>query len=71
MYYLINELRENKNGLFDSDDNDDAQYSPDEREPEIKNIEQPTDVCALVKTVHVSLPVLAPVVETKSRDCSS
>ena len=63
-------MSDNKNGLFDSDDEDDVQYNPDEGEPE-ENLELPPDFNFLVKTAHVSLPAPAPIVETKSKDCSS
>ena len=66
----MNELSDNKNVLFDSDDEHDVQYNPDGGEPE-ENLELPADVNVLVKTAHVSLPVPAPIVETKSKDCSS
>ena len=36
-------MSDNKNGLFDSNDEDDVQYNPDEVEPE-KKLEQPADV---------------------------
>ena len=63
-------MSDNKNGLFDSYDEDDVQYNPDEGEPE-ENLEQPANVNVLVKTVNVYWPVPAPVVETKSKDYSS
>ena len=61
-------MSNNINELFDLDNEDDVQYNPDEGEPE-KNLEQPADVNVLGKTAHVSLPVPALVVETKSKDC--
>ena len=63
-------MSNNKNGLFDSDDEDGVQYNQDEGEPE-ENLELPADVHVVVKTTHVSSPIPAPVVETKSKDCSS
>ena len=67
---LINELSYNKNGLFYSDDEGDVKNNPDKEEPE-KILEQPANVNVLVKTAHVSIPVSAPEVETKSKDYSS
>ena len=67
---LINESSDNKNGLLDSDDEGDVQDNPDEGEPE-KKLEQPANVNVLVKTEHVSLPIPAPVFETKCNNYSS
>lgn len=48
-----------KNGLFDSDDEDDIQYNPDEGEDETENLEKPAEPAPVPKAVPLP-PVTKP-----------